>query len=107
MSEHMRNFLKAYLVFAESNTRDNPHEFDSSCGLCSNSVQYMDSVLDAGEVRESRRDVQVELRNMFWADGLCADYPFGEDAYDTDAAHGNHHQYQPRIDWIKEKLNNV
>lgn len=106
MSNAMRIFLEAYLVFADSDGEYNPYNFDTCLGLCSNSITFLEnSTEDYG--LECGHALMDELHQMLAASGLDTDYPFGEAAYDDAVTYSNQHQHTPRIEWIKEQLDDL
>lgn len=102
MSDMMREFLKAYLDWADGGRDRMPNgcHFTGYNGLCNNWKRWIDDVVDS----ELLRKYLYELEGMFDADGLDLDYPFGESSYEYYTARGKAQEDTDRINWIKEKL---
>ena len=113
MSPMMVRFLKAYLAWAEWRIA-NPGEcvvvpehldfgFNDRSGLCYHTHIFED--WDGGEdYLKGHARLITELADMFEADGLDEDYPFGMLAYDNAYEDENQYACQRRLDWIQEKL---
>lgn len=112
MSDKLVAFLRAWLDWAEagapdgnSHTPRNPARFEPECGLCANTINFEETILDVHP--EDTGDLEYELAGLFDADGLDRSYPFGDAAYDSDGDAGTHHKHEPRLAWVRGKLASV
>lgn len=104
------NFLTQYKLWILAGVpADNRYDFNTGYGLCGNLVRYCYIVFD--ELANSYRDVHEYaadacgvLDNMLIADGLETDYPFGQDQFMRDCDACTHHIHEPRLEWIRLKL---
>jgi hypothetical protein len=101
MSELMREFLQAWLDWAESDTTLGL-PFRKHAGLCTNGSWFVWEHKRAGPVES--KAFNKELKGMLKRDGLDTDYPFGQAEYDRDADNDTQHTNGQRLAWVHSKL---
>lgn len=99
MSERLRQFLSAYLTWADAGAPDT-NGLMRSQGLCGNLNFYA-----AMHGWEEVWNLEFELEVMFKEDGLCLGYPFGLKVYLEEAETLTHHENQERLNWVRRRLN--
>lgn len=97
MSEQLREFLTAWLAWAE-NGAPSRYPFNPANGLCACAAIYADATY-GDEV-----DLLTELANLFEDQGLNANYPFGQYEYDMRHLDDTQHLDPNRLAWVREQL---
>jgi len=93
MSEHLKNFLSAYLEWVDAGAQDGK-PFSRRVGLCSN---FRCSAFCEFDIDEIKR--------VCMADGLDENYPFGgEDQYGVEQSGYTMYLNPARIQWVRSKV---
>lgn len=101
MSELLREFLKAWLEWAESDAPTG--SFMRGDGLCGN-LYYVFCQDMRGLSDEDTDSLRSELTDEFKKDGLEVQYPFGKGAYWQPPYTYAMHQDPNRLAWVRAKL---
>lgn len=102
MSDLLREFLKAWLEWAEGDVSDST-PFDATAGLCWNARLYI-LALPVRPIGVSPYDLSDELEFIFRDGGLCRSYPFGKNAYKDAEALQAMHKDPNRLAWVRKQL---
>lgn len=106
MSEMMKNFLKAYLQYADAMANGDEVAFDfyPECGLCSNAEHYEAMSDEEYDPVGMAEELLEELHEMFDDAGMNTDYPFGEAGYNERYQNESQWSCPVRYDWIVNTL---
>jgi hypothetical protein len=99
MSELMKQFLSAWLVWAESG--EGEYKFDSGFGLCTNSRYWCE------RNGHPRRLLEDELIAMWDEEGLDEAYPFSNGygiVYNKETNEETTHLNPRRLAWVRDTL---
>lgn len=98
MSKELREFLQAWLDWAESGATRG-YRFLKNVGLCTNLQWWLDD-----NMNYKSQSVIEELSNLFEAQGLDSKYPFGKANYLAAIFPARQHTCPVRLSWVREQL---
>lgn len=102
----IKQFLAQYKLWALAGApEESPYGFSTVVGLCANLARYASTVLyGVAEYHMLVDEAYGEFQALFQADGLDADYPFGEDEYIHDHLNRSFHLNPARMAWVDQQL---
>lgn len=113
IKNHFTKFLFEYLDWSKTNPtfvegEENNNYFTTTEGLCNNFyrwLHYSSVLIDHPETWWVWcREIKPFLDGVWRADGLCTEYPFGEEAYVDCEMEYTFHKDERRMAWVRDYL---